>query len=193
MGNTKNDKVSGKTHCCCKQEAANHNNVNVKFVNRLDEDLRTYGHKIEGDISSLSNLVNLEQLVIADSHGPKSLISGDLTSLDDLKKLKKEVRIDYYKSSGPGGQHKNKTMSCVRLCNKPTGIRVIATESRSQIKNRELAFKRLQVKLMELNIKEKERIPTTKPRYVKEQILQNKKKRSEKKQSRKRVSGEDKE
>jgi len=107
----------------------------------------------------------------------------------DLKNLKKEVRIDYFKSSGPGGQHKNKTMSCVRLCHKSTGIRVIATESRSQIKNRELAFKRLQVKLMELNIKDKERIPTKKPGYVKKQILQNKKKRSQKKQSRKGVSG----
>jgi protein subunit release factor A len=106
----------------------------------------------------------------------------------DLKNLKKEVRIDYFKSSGPGGQHKNKTMSCVRLYHSPTGIRVIATESRSQIRNRELAFKRLQVKLMELNIKDKDRIPTKKPRYVKEQILQNKKKRSQKKQSRKGVS-----
>ncbi len=106
----------------------------------------------------------------------------------DLKNLKKEVRLDYYKSSGPGGQHKNKTMSSVRLYHNPTGIRVIATESRSQIKNRELAFKRLQVKLMELNIKDKERIPTKKPRRVMEQILQNKKKRSQKKQSRKRVS-----
>ncbi len=109
----------------------------------------------------------------------------------DLKNLKKEVRLDYYKSSGPGGQHKNKTMSCVRLYHKTTGIRVVATESRSQIKNKELAFKRLQVKLMELNIKEKERIFTKKPGYVKEQILQNKKKRSEKKQSRKRVSEND--
>ncbi len=106
----------------------------------------------------------------------------------DLKNLKKEVRIDYFKSSGPGGQHKNKTMSCVRLYHNPTGIRVIATESRSQIKNRELAFKRLQIKLMELNIEDKERSPTKKPRYVKEQILQNKKKRSQKKQSRKGVS-----
>jgi len=43
---------------------------------------------------------------------------------------------------------------------------------------------------MELNIKEKERILTKKPRYVKELILKNKKKRSDKKQSRKRVSGE---
>jgi len=98
----------------------------------------------------------------------------------DLRNLKKEVQIDYFKSSGPGGQHKNKTMSCVRLFHKPTGIRVVATESRSQIRNRTLAFKRLQVKLMELNIEEKERILTKKPRYVKEAILQNKKKKSQK-------------
>ncbi len=106
----------------------------------------------------------------------------------DLRNLKKEVQIDCFKSSGPGGQHKNKTMSCVRLFHKPTGIRVVATESRSQIRNRTLAFKRLQVKLIELNIEEKERIPTKKPLYVKEAILQNKKKKSQKKQLRKRVS-----
>lgn len=106
----------------------------------------------------------------------------------DLKILKKEVRIDYFKGSGPGGQHKNKTMSCVRLFHKPTGIRVVATESRSQIQNRALAFKRLQVKLMELNIEEKERFPTIKPPYVKERVLQNKKKRSQKKQLRKKVT-----
>ncbi|MFQ5965391.1 MAG: peptide chain release factor-like protein [Candidatus Scalinduaceae bacterium] len=106
----------------------------------------------------------------------------------DLRNLKKEVRIDYFKSSGPGGQHKNKTMSCVRLLHKPTGIKVIATESRSQIRNRELAFKRLQVKLMELNIREKERIPTKKPYYAKEKILRDKRKGSQKKQLRKKVS-----
>ncbi len=106
----------------------------------------------------------------------------------DLRNLKKEVQVDYFKSSGPGGQHKNKTMSCVRLFHKASGIRVVATESRSQIRNRTLAFKRLQVKLMELDIEEKERVPTRKPRYVKESILQDKKKRSQKKRSRKRIS-----
>ncbi|MDR4496835.1 MAG: peptide chain release factor-like protein [Candidatus Scalindua sp.] len=105
----------------------------------------------------------------------------------DLRKLKKEVRIDYFKSSGPGGQHKNKTLSCVRVLHKPTGLRIIATESRSQIRNRELAFKRLQVKLMELNIEEKERILTKEPRHVKQQVQKNKRRRSQKKQFRKKM------
>lgn len=97
------------------------------------------------------------------------------------------MEIDCFKSSGPGGQHKNKTMSCVRLLHKPTGIRIIATESRSQIRNRELALKRLQVKLLELNIEEKERIPTKEPRYVKQHVHQSKRKRSVKKKLRKKI------
>lgn len=107
--------------------------------------------------------------------------------LIDLKNLKKEAKLDCFKGTGPGGQHKNKTMSCVRLFHPPSGVRVIATESRSQIRNRELAFKRLQVKLIELNIEEKERILTKRPKYVKEHILQNKKKKSQKKQLRKKI------
>ncbi len=105
----------------------------------------------------------------------------------DLRNLRKEVKLDYFKSSGPGGQHKNKTMSSVRLMHKPTGIRTIATESRSQIRNRELALKRLQVKLLELNIEEKERIPTKEPGYVKQHVQKSKRKRSERKQLRKKI------
>lgn len=109
----------------------------------------------------------------------------------DLRNLKREVRIDYFKSSGPGGQHKNKTLSCVRLLHKPTGLRTIATESRSQARNRELALKRLQVKLLELNIEEKERIPTKEPRYIKQQVQVNKMIRSQKKQFRKKMREDD--
>ncbi len=105
----------------------------------------------------------------------------------DLRNLRREVKIDYFKSSGPGGQHKNKTMSCVRLLHKPTGIRTIATESRSQIKNRELALKRLQVKLLELNIEVKERIPTKEPNYVKQHVRMSKRIRAVKKQLRKKI------
>lgn len=110
----------------------------------------------------------------------------------DLRNLRREVKIDYFKSSGPGGQHKNKTLSCVRLLHKPTGIRTIATESRSQIRNRELALKRLQVKLLELNIEEKERIPTKEPNYVKQLVQKGKRKRAFKKHLRKKIEeGED--
>src|SRR5262245_55281672 len=74
--------------------------------------------------------------------------------------LRDEVAITAYKSSGPGGQHKNKTESAIRLKHLPTGITVIARDSRSQIKNRELAWERLIEKLEQRRRKRKPRIPT---------------------------------
>jgi hypothetical protein len=48
-----------------------------------------------------------------------------------------------YRASGPGGQHRNKTESAIRLIHQPTGITVTATERRSQHENRAKAVERL--------------------------------------------------
>lgn len=48
-----------------------------------------------------------------------------------------------YRASGPGGQHRNKTESAIRLVHQPTGITVTATERRSQHENRAVALQRL--------------------------------------------------
>lgn len=60
---------------------------------------------------------------------------------------KSDVREDFYRSSGAGGQHRNKTDSAVRLKHLPTGIIVTASEERSQYQNRTVAWKRLEEKL----------------------------------------------
>ena len=54
-----------------------------------------------------------------------------------------ECDVDTYRGPGPGGQKRNKTDSAVRLRHKPTGLIVIASESRSQAENRTRALKRL--------------------------------------------------
>ncbi len=54
-----------------------------------------------------------------------------------------ECDVDTYRASGPGGQKRNKTESAVRLRHKPSGLIVIAEESRSQAENRVRALKRL--------------------------------------------------
>ncbi|HKB41951.1 MAG TPA: peptide chain release factor-like protein, partial [Gemmataceae bacterium] len=54
-----------------------------------------------------------------------------------------QCEVDTYRASGPGGQKRNKTSSAVRLRHPPTGLIVIAEESRSQHENRARALKRL--------------------------------------------------
>ncbi len=64
------------------------------------------------------------------------------TSLSDTQLLQ-QCEVDTYRASGPGGQKRNKTSSAVRIRHLPSGLIVIAEESRSQHENRERALKRL--------------------------------------------------
>ncbi|MHB8729635.1 MAG: peptide chain release factor-like protein [Sulfuricaulis sp.] len=98
--------------------------------------------------------------------------------------LEREVRCDTYRASGPGGQHVNRTESAVRLTHLPSGVVVTATENRSQIRNRQVAFERLVAKLRALNHVPKKRKPTRVSRGAKERRLDAKKRRAALKQGR---------
>src|SRR2546425_3023514 len=74
------------------------------------------------------------------------------TSLTDSQLLA-QCEVDTYRASGPGGQKRNKTSSAVRLRHAPTGLIVIAEESRSQHENRAKALRRLR-KALYLELRE---------------------------------------
>jgi protein subunit release factor B len=65
----------------------------------------------------------------------------------DRASLERDSDIEYFIASGPGGQHRNKVETGVRLVHRPTGIIVTATERRSQHANREAAFQRMAERL----------------------------------------------
>ena len=78
-----------------------------------------------------------------------------------------DLEFECMRSSGSGGQHVNTTDSAVRITHKPTGIAIRVDQEKSQIKNRELAVKRLRSKLLEIEI---ERADTERSANRREQI-----------------------
>ncbi|MGC3996638.1 MAG: peptide chain release factor-like protein [Anaeromyxobacter sp.] len=91
----------------------------------------------------------------------------------------------FFVASGPGGQHRNKTESGVRLVHGPTGLVVTATERRSQLQNRGAALERLRERLRPLTIRPKVRRPTRPTRGSQERRIAEKKRRGERKAGRK--------
>ena len=99
---------------------------------------------------------------------------------------RKDLKIDYYRSSGPGGQRKNKKETAVRIRHLPTGITAIATENRSQASNVELALGRIKNRVRNFYRKKKARIPTKVSRSAKRKRLDEKTRHKEKKQLRRK-------
>lgn len=81
----------------------------------------------------------------------------ELVLPEDVTIRPEDIRIDFFRSSGPGGQNVNKRETAVRITHLPTGVQVAAQAERSQDRNRQLAMGLLAGKLYTLKMANRER------------------------------------
>lgn len=109
-----------------------------------------------------------------------------------LEALERDCDIEFTRAGGPGGQHRNKVETAVRVTHRPTGIVIVAADQRSQARNRTAALERLAEKLA--TIKKQRRLerqranrPKKKPsKAARRRRVEQKRQRGEKKRSRRK-------
>ena len=92
--------------------------------------------------------------------------------------LLRECEVDTFRSSGPGGQHVNKTESAVRIRHVPSGVVVTSQQERSQHQNKALCLRKLRERIEKLNYRPTKRVPTRVPRSARNRTLEEKARRS---------------
>ena len=102
----------------------------------------------------------------------------------DQETLERDCEMEFFVAGGPGGQHRNKVETGVRLTHRASGVVVTATERRSQSANREAAYERMAEKLEIMQRVQKKRVATKPGKAAKARRLDSKRKLSERKQTR---------
>ncbi|HKO97490.1 MAG TPA: peptide chain release factor-like protein [Pyrinomonadaceae bacterium] len=93
--------------------------------------------------------------------------------------LLRECEVETFRSSGPGGQHVNKTESAVRLRHQPSGLVVTSQEERSQYRNKAICLQKLRKKVAQLNYRAPKRVPTRISKAAKHRTLEAKTRRGQ--------------
>ncbi len=102
----------------------------------------------------------------------------------DAEAVQQDCDEEFVRAGGPGGQHRNRRETGVRLTHRPTGIVVMATERRSQVANRRLALERMIERLEKLARRRKPRKKTRKGQGVRARETDAKRRHSAKKADR---------
>lgn len=143
------------------------NNINYDVIENTDFIINL---RVETNINKFKFLHGMHKLVRVSPFGKGDKTHTSLCRVSVFSPKEKtsvtlkesDIRMDFFKSTGPGGQHRNKTMSAVRLLHIPTKIIVTSASSRSQHDNRRYAYEQLMCRLEDLsnekNKKEKEKL-----------------------------------
>ncbi|MBK35508.1 MAG: hypothetical protein CME26_08260 [Gemmatimonadetes bacterium] len=96
-----------------------------------------------------------------------------------MDELARHVTFQPLRAGGPGGQHRNKVETTVRATHTPTGLTVVASDHRSQSRNKREALSRLRAKLIARGRRPKPRRKTKPSRSSVQRRLEQKKRRSQ--------------
>ncbi len=135
------------------------NEGTVGGFNKIVLDVR--GEEVYGKLKFESGAHRVQRIPKTESQGRVHTSAATVAVIPqyeekDIKINKEDLKTDTFRSSGAGGQHVNKTESGVRFTHLPTGIVAESTDSRSQLRNREIALQRLYQKIKEAQINEEQ-------------------------------------
>ncbi len=149
---------------------AEQNGFKVTEIDRLDGDeagIKSVDFKVEGEnaygyLKAEKGVHRLVRISPFDANKRRHTSFASLEVMPEIEdenevEIKPEdIRVDVYRSSGAGGQKVNKTETAIRITHFPTGIVVTCQNERSQLQNKEMAFKILRSRLIEKQIEERE-------------------------------------